>query len=82
MEVKESKDGTVTGNWGAPVHLTIEKGKRVSDTVLEWEGSDAKGTYHARCTQKGQALVIDWTYTLKGDVKAKEDTGTIVLVRK
>src|SRR5262245_24670302 len=57
LEVKEHKDGTVTGEWGAPRHLTIEKGERVTADLLQWESSDKKGVYRARCTQKGKALV-------------------------
>ena len=82
MNVTEHKDGTVTGEWGAPLHLTIEKGERVGAEVLQWESSDNKGRYRARCTQKGKALVIDWTYTYKENDKVMGETGTIILVRQ
>jgi hypothetical protein len=62
--------------------VTIEKGERVTADVLQWEGSDGKGHYRARCTQKGKSLVIDWTYTYKDGGKVKGDTGTMILVRK
>jgi hypothetical protein len=80
--VTEHKDGTVTGEWGAPLHLTIEKGERVAADVLQWESSDNKGRYRARCTQKGKSLVIDWTYTYKDNDKVMGETGTIILVRQ
>jgi hypothetical protein len=80
MVITEEPDGTLTGKWGAPMHLTIENGERLTEDTLQWQGSNGQGTYRARCAQRGNSLVIDWTYAEDG--KGPSQTGTIVYARK
>lgn len=81
LVITEREGGTLQGEWGAPRHLTIEQGERVTADVLQWTSPYKNGTYHARCVQKGKSLVIDWTYTSREAGSTKGNTGTIVLVR-
>jgi hypothetical protein len=80
MVITEEPDGTLTGKWGAPMHLTIENGERLTEDTLQWEGSNGQGTYRARCAQRGNSLVIDWTYA--EERKGPSQTGTIVYARQ
>jgi hypothetical protein len=84
LNIKEHADGTLTGKWGPSDRLwTIEKGERVTATLVQWEGSDkAGGYYRVRCTQKGTFLLAEWTFTQKVEGKVKGHAGASIFVRK
>lgn len=81
LVIREQPDGTLTGEWHVK-DMVIEKGERISSTLLYWESTLGEGRYRVRCKQLGKALVLEWTYSEKTDGKVKGGTGVTVLVRE
>ena len=82
LTIREHADGRLTGKW-TNLEMTIEKGERVTESVIRWESTDEKGgQWRATGTQRGKALIIDWTLTIKEEGKVRGVTGTCILLRK